>query len=179
MGSKTGEGAAESRFLKIQDDTYSRMPNIVINILQVYFEPTVCYFWQICASSCWFKCRCVVRSSWCKNCCFQSRFPGLSLEYPDFQPAGDGGGLGELAVHGDRVRLVHQHLLVRVQVVKVETLWTELLRTGGILFIFQPLYLVSGEAASFRGCTTCVQVLQLNRRSLQWPTVNACDQIWW
>ena len=77
------------------------------------------------------------------------------LEYPDFQPAGDGGGLGELAVPGDRVRLVHQHLLVRVQVVKVETLWRDLLRTSGILFIFQPLYLVSGEAASFRGCTTC------------------------
>ena len=55
------------------------------------------------------------------------------LEYPDFKPAGDGGGLGELAVHGDRVRLVHQHLLVRVQVVKVETLWRRaLLRTSGI-----------------------------------------------
>ena len=79
MGSKTGEGAAESRFLKIQDDTYSRMANIIINILQIYFEPTVCYFWQICASSCWVVCRCVVRSSWCKNYCFQSwsKFPGL------------------------------------------------------------------------------------------------------
>ena len=53
------------------------------------------------------------------------------LEYPDFQPAGDGGGLGELAVPGDRARLVHQHLLVRVQVVKVETLWRmALLRTS-------------------------------------------------
>ena len=146
MGSKTGEGAAESRFLKIQDDTYSRMANIVENILQIYFEPTVCYFWQICASSCWVVCRCAVRSSWCKNCCFQSRskLPGLSLEYPDFQPAGDGGGLGELAVHGDRVRLVHQHLLVRVQVGKVETLWRmALLRTSGIFSSSFNLYILS------------------------------------
>ena len=66
------------------------------------------------------------------------------LEYPDFQPAGDGGGLGELAVHGDRVRLVHQHLLVRVQVVKVETLWRmELLRTSGIFSPSFNLYILS------------------------------------
>ena len=65
------------------------------------------------------------------------------LEYPDFQPAGDGGGLGELAVPGDRVRLVHQHLLVRVQVVKVETLWTELLRTSGIFSSSFNLYILS------------------------------------
>ena len=66
------------------------------------------------------------------------------LEYPDFQPAGDGGGLGELAVHGDRVRLVHQHLLVRVQVVKVETLWRRaLLRTSGIFSSSFNLYILS------------------------------------
>ena len=66
------------------------------------------------------------------------------LEYPDFQPAGDGGGLGELAVHGDRVRLVHQHLLVRVQVVKVETLWRmALLRTSGIFSSSFNLYILS------------------------------------
>ena len=65
------------------------------------------------------------------------------LEYPDFQPAGDGGGLGELAVPGDCVRLVHQHLLVRVQVVKVETLWTELLRTSGIFSSSFNLYILS------------------------------------
>ena len=66
------------------------------------------------------------------------------LEYPDFKPAGDGGGLGELAVHGDRVRLVHQHLLVRVQVVKVETLWRRaLLRTSGIFSSSFNLYILS------------------------------------
>ena len=65
------------------------------------------------------------------------------LEYPDFQPAGDGGGLGELAVPGDRVRLVHQHLLVRVQVVKVETLWRDLLRTSGIFSSSFNLYILS------------------------------------
>ena len=66
------------------------------------------------------------------------------LEYPDFQPGGDGGGLGELAVPGDRVRLVHQHLLVRVQVVKVETLWRmALLRTSGIFSSSFNLYILS------------------------------------
>ena len=69
---------------------------------------------------------------------------GCRLEYPDFQPAGDGGGLGELAVHGDRVRLVQQHLLVRVQVVKVETLWRmALLRTSGIFSSSFNLYILS------------------------------------
>ena len=66
------------------------------------------------------------------------------LEYPDFKPAGDGGGLGELAVHGDCVRLVHQHLLVRVQVVKVETLWRRaLLRTSGMFSSSFNLYILS------------------------------------
>ena len=36
------------------------------------------------------------------------------LEDPDFKPGRDSRGLGELAVHGDGVWLVHQHLLVRV-----------------------------------------------------------------
>ena len=39
---------------------------------------------------------------------------GPRLEDPDFKPGCDRRGLGELAVHGDRVRPVDQHLLVRV-----------------------------------------------------------------
>lgn len=100
MGSKTGEGAAESRF-------------------RLLFLANLCFVLLSCVSVCDSK-------FLMQKLLFSIlvTVPRVDrLEYPDFKPAGDGGGLGELAVPGDRVRLVHQHLLVRVQVVKVETLY--------------------------------------------------------
>ena len=158
MWSKTGEGAAESRFLKIQDDTYSIMANIVENILQIYFEPTVCYFWQICASSCWVVCRCVVRSSWCKNCCFQSwsKFQGRPSRVSRLQACWrwwrpwwtHSAWWPCLACTPASARpCASRKGRDPVEDGTIEDKWY-------IFFIFQPLYLVSGEAASFRGCTT-------------------------
>ena len=89
-----------------------------------YWKLTVCYFWQFSASSRSVVSQCVGKSPWYKDSGFLRLGKGsrIGLEDPDFKSGCDGRSLGELAVHGDSVGLVDQHLLVSVQVVKVETL---------------------------------------------------------